>query len=67
LVTIESISRGMLVLILPYYPPFLAWTWIASINIIDAFHLGLLGFHSYHHIPYTLQVDVQRALYIPLS
>jgi hypothetical protein len=44
--------------------PFSTWTWIASINIIDVFHLGLPHFHSYHHILYVLQVDVQWILHI---
>jgi hypothetical protein len=57
---------GVLPLILPCSFPFLAWTWIASIDIIDVFHLGLLHFRSCHHIPYVLQVNVQRALHILL-
>ncbi len=58
------IFGGVLPLTLPCSPPFLTWTWIAFIDIIDAFHLGLLHLHSYHHIPYVLQVDVQWALHI---
>lgn len=38
----------------------------ASINIIDVFHLGLLCPCSYHHIPYVLQVNIQRTLHIHL-
>ncbi len=38
-------------------PP-LAWTWIASLNIINVFHLGLPHPHSYHHIPYAFYVEV---------
>jgi len=52
---------------LPCFPPFSTWTWIASIHIIDVFHLGLLHPHSYQHILYVLRVDVQWALHIPLS
>jgi hypothetical protein len=26
-----------------------AWTWIASLNIIGVFHLGLSGPYSYHY------------------
>jgi hypothetical protein len=47
--------------------PSSTWTWIASIDIIDIFHLGLSRPHSYHHIPCVLQVDVQWALHIHLS
>jgi len=47
--------------------PSSTWTWIASINIIDDFHLGLPCPHSYIHISYTFQIDIQRALHIPLS
>jgi hypothetical protein len=46
--------------------PHLAWTWIASLNIIDVFHLGLPCPRSYHHIPYVFRVKVQHALCIPL-
>jgi len=52
---------------LPCFPPSSTWTWIASINIIDVFHLGLPHPRLYHHIPYSLRVDVQQALHIPLS
>ncbi len=38
---------------LPYFPPSLAWTWIASLDIIGIFHFGLPHPHSYHHIPYV--------------
>ncbi len=47
-------------------PPSSTWTWIESINIIDVFHLGLPCPHSYQHIMYTLRIDVQWILYIPL-
>jgi hypothetical protein len=50
----------------PCLPPSSTWTWIASINIIDVFHLGLLHLRSYHHIPYSLKVVVQWTLHIPL-
>jgi hypothetical protein len=40
----------------------LAWTWIASLDIIDVFHLCLPRPCSYHHIPYVFHVEVQRAL-----
>ncbi len=56
----------MFPLTLPCSPLSSALTWIASINIIDAFHLGLLRLHSYHHIPYTFRVVVQQTLHIPL-
>ncbi len=56
----------MLPLTLPCSPPILTQTQIASIDIIDAFDLGLLHPCSYHHIPYAFQVDVQQALDIPL-
>ncbi len=52
---------------LPCSPPSSTWTWIASINIVDVFHLGLPCPHSYQHIMYTLRIDVQWAFYIPLS
>ncbi len=51
---------------LPSSPPLLTWTWIASLNIINTFHLGLSHPHSYHHIPYAFYIDVQHALHIPL-
>jgi hypothetical protein len=38
--------------------PFLAWTWIASLDIINVLHLALPCPHSYHHIPYVLCVEV---------
>jgi hypothetical protein len=56
----------MLPLILPCSLSSLTWTWIASIDIIDVFHLSLPCRHSYHHILYTLRVDVQWTLHIPL-
>jgi len=40
------------------FPPFLAWTWIALLDIIDIFHLGLPRPYSYHHIPYAFCVKV---------
>ncbi len=49
------------------FPPYSTWTWIASIDIIDAFHLGLPCLCSYHHIPYALRIDVQQTLHILLS
>jgi hypothetical protein len=55
----------MLPLILPCSPS-LAWTWIASIDIIDVFHMGLSCLHSYHHISYARRVDIQWALHILL-
>jgi hypothetical protein len=45
---------------------FSAWTWIASLDIINSFHLGLPRPRSYHHIPYVVHVEVQCALHIPL-
>ncbi len=54
-------------LALPSSPPFLTWTWITSLDIIDVFHLGLPRPHSYHHIPYVLHVKVQHDLCIPLA
>ncbi len=53
-------------LTLPCSPPISASTWIAYIDIINVFNLGLLHHHSYHHIPYVFQVDFQQALHIPL-
>jgi hypothetical protein len=47
--------------------PFSAWTWITSLNIIDAFHFGLPRPHSYHHITYALCIEVQHVLHIPLA
>jgi hypothetical protein len=52
---------------LPSSPPPSTWTWIASLNIINTFHLGLSRPHSYHHIPYALYIEVQRVLHIPLA
>ncbi len=43
------------------------WTWIASLNIIDVFHLCLPNPCSYHHIRYALCVEVQHVLHIPLA
>jgi hypothetical protein len=57
----------MLPLTLPRFPPFSAWTWITSTNIIDVFHLGLLHLHSYHQISYVHRINVQHVLHIPLS
>jgi hypothetical protein len=51
---------------LPFSLPSSTWTWIALLYIIDAFHLDLPCPYSYHHIPYALCVEVQRALRIPL-
>ncbi len=45
-------------------PLFFNWAWIASISIIDAFHLNFPCLGSYHHIPYPLCVDVYHALHI---
>jgi len=42
------------------------WTWIASLNIINMFHLDLPHPRSYHHIPYAICVEVQHVLHIPL-
>jgi len=52
---------------LPFPPPSLAWMWIASLNIINVFHLALPHPHSYHHIPYALRLKVLWALRIPLA
>jgi len=49
----------MLPPILPCSLPSSTWTWIASIDIIDAFNLGLFDPRSYHHVPYALRVDVE--------
>ncbi len=43
-----------------------AWTWIASLYIIDVIHFGIPCPYSYHHIPYALHVEVQHDLHIPL-
>jgi hypothetical protein len=55
-----------MLLALLFSPPFSAWTWIASLDIIDVFHLGLPHLRSYHHIPYAFRVKVQCALQILL-
>jgi hypothetical protein len=47
-------------------PLSLAWTRIASLNIIEVFHLGLRRPHSYRHISYVFRVKVQHVLRIPL-
>ncbi len=39
-------------------PPPLTWTWIASLNMSNAFHLDLPRPNSYHYIPYVLSVKV---------
>lgn len=52
----SSILGAMLPLILLCSPPFSAWTWITSINIIDAFHLGLVHPSSYHNITYFFEL-----------
>jgi hypothetical protein len=54
-------------LALLYSPPSSAWTWIASLYIINVFHLGLPCIRSYHHIPYALHVKVQHVLLILLA
>jgi hypothetical protein len=41
---------------LPFFFPSSTWTWIASLDIINVFHLGLPHPHSYQHIPYVLRV-----------
>jgi hypothetical protein len=51
---------------LPSSHPSLAWTWITSLDTIDAFHLGLPRPCSYYHIPYVFHVEVQCALCIHL-
>jgi hypothetical protein len=62
----QSLAFGVpMPLTLPSFPPFSTWTWIASLDIIDVFHLGLPQFHSYYHIPYVLYVKVRHALHIP--
>ncbi len=58
------VSRVVLPLTLPCSLPSLTWTSIASIDIINVFHLDLSCPYSYHHIPYALQVDTQRTLHI---
>jgi hypothetical protein len=55
----------MLSTLLSFLPPS-AWTWIASLYIIDAFHFSLLHIHSYHHTSYVFNGEVQCALRIPL-
>jgi hypothetical protein len=42
------------------------WTWIASLDIINVFHLGLARPRSYHHIPHVISIKVQCDLRIPL-
>ncbi len=56
----------MLPLTLPCSPLFSTSMWITSINIIHAFHLGLLRSRLYSHISYAFRVDIQRTLHIPL-
>lgn len=51
---------------LPCSPPPSAWIWIASLDIINTFHLGLSHPHSYHHLPYVFYIKVQCVLRIPL-
>jgi hypothetical protein len=48
------------------FPPPSAWTWIASLYIIDAFHFNLLHIHSYRHTSYVFYGEVQCALRILL-
>lgn len=62
----SSIFRVLMPSRLPFILPSLAQTWITSLYIIDAFHLGLPRPYSYHHIPYTLHVEVLCDLRIPL-
>ncbi len=47
------VSKVPMPLTLSSSPPS-ALTWIASVNIIDVFHLGLPRPCSYHHIPYVV-------------
>ncbi len=54
-------------MILPCFPPSSTWTWIAFVDIINVFHMGLSCPHSYHHIPYVCRVDIQWVLHIFLS
>ncbi len=56
----------MLPLTLPCSPLFSTSMRITSVDIIDAFHLGLFCPRSYRHISYAFQVDVQRTLHILL-
>jgi len=60
------VSRRMLPPTLPCSAPSSTWAWIASIDIINVFHLGLSRPCFYHHIPYAFRVDVQQTLHIPL-
>ncbi len=55
---------SMLLVLLSF--PLSVWTWIASLDI-DVFHLGLPCPHSYYHILYAFQVDIQHVLHIPLA
>jgi hypothetical protein len=55
-----------MLLALSSFLPSLTWTWIALLDVIDDFHLGLPHLHSYHHIPYVFCVKVQHALHILL-
>jgi hypothetical protein len=43
---------------LTFFLPSSTWTWIASLDLIDVFHLGLPHPRSYHHIPYVIHVKV---------
>jgi hypothetical protein len=43
------------------------WTWIASLDIINVFHLSLPHPRSYDHIPYVICVEVQHVLHILLT
>ncbi len=62
----SSISRMLMPSALSFSPPSPAWTWITSLDIINAFHFGLPWLRSYHLIPYVICVEVQRVLHIPL-
>jgi hypothetical protein len=53
-------------LTLLFFPLSSAWAWIASLDIIDVFHIGLPRPYSYHQIPYVFGVKVQCVLRIPL-
>jgi hypothetical protein len=59
----QSLASGVsMFLTLPSSPLSFAWTWIASLNIIDAFHFGL-PCPSYSVF---FCVEIQRVLHIPL-
>jgi hypothetical protein len=50
----SSTSKVLMLSTLSCSLPFSTWTWIVSLDIINAFYLSLPRPHSYHHIPYVV-------------